>query len=353
MTSRYLIYGLVDPRSKIVQYVGRSSSGPARPGQHRSYKSHGETTELWLQELFASGGDYTIVVLEEIADPKAPSDRCWWWTGLNATALCDAERWWIAFFGRVDRSTGVLTNETDGGRGGSPHGDKHPSKQPKSRAKRSAEATVRWADPEFKARATAAITEAVNKPEVVQARQITSAKHAENMKSLWQDPAFAARMKTALNTPEAQARRAAIARQEPHADGTRAVMEILGIKSKQGVWYYDAILQPQIVGGRRVYDLDRVRVLAARLNTERQPKKPLLAPERQRVYAAHKFGDLPEGWCRAGEVAVILQIVKPTVFRFSPDRLPFELIGGARAYRLVDVEYFNATRNRKPRVSGA
>src|SRR5262249_51970531 len=74
---------------------------------------HG-TCATWIADLKSAGLHYEITILEAVDAPKAPSMRCWWWTGANVTSLNDAERWWIAF-GRA--SGWPLTNATDGGEG--------------------------------------------------------------------------------------------------------------------------------------------------------------------------------------------------------------------------------------------
>lgn len=112
MTVFNLIYGLVDPRTLLVRYVGLSSIGLKRARQHRmpgrlrrnSHKNN------WIKLLFAAGFNYKIVVLEE-----SPVD------------LKVAERFWIAY----GRACGwPLTNLTDGGDGA--NGWKH---TPESKAK--------------------------------------------------------------------------------------------------------------------------------------------------------------------------------------------------------------------------
>ena len=99
--SKYLIYGLVDPRTLMVRYVGLSARGLKRPLHHgkdfalagdRSYKAR------WIRALRAEGLDYAIAVLQES----------------TKESLSDDERWWIAF----GRACGwPLTNLTEGGCG--------------------------------------------------------------------------------------------------------------------------------------------------------------------------------------------------------------------------------------------
>lgn len=93
-----IIYGLVEPATLMVRYVGQSAKGVSRPMQHvntreRSYKAN------WVAGLHARGQQFGIVVLEEVAD---------------ADDLALAEMWWIAY----GRACGwQLTNVTAGGEG--------------------------------------------------------------------------------------------------------------------------------------------------------------------------------------------------------------------------------------------
>jgi hypothetical protein len=95
-----LIYGLVDPRSGALRYVGRSLSGLRRPRQHwqprhvRAVRSH---TANWVRELVALGLRPDVELLE-----IEPDD------------VVEAEQFYIAYF----RSLGCrLTNHTKGGDG--------------------------------------------------------------------------------------------------------------------------------------------------------------------------------------------------------------------------------------------
>lgn len=100
--SRFIVYGLIDPRNGELRYVGKSSVGLTRPkahrcnailGRERTYKAN------WIRQLKAIGLDYEIEVLEELS---------------SSDELNDAEVFWIQYF----RFIGCrLTNLTDGGDG--------------------------------------------------------------------------------------------------------------------------------------------------------------------------------------------------------------------------------------------
>lgn len=98
---KHIIYGLVDPRTLMVRYVGLSSSGLSRAHRHRLPSVLGaEDTHKtrWIRGLLAAGLDYQVITL-------APSSR---------ERLVGDEQWWIAYA----RASGwPLTNSTDGGEG--------------------------------------------------------------------------------------------------------------------------------------------------------------------------------------------------------------------------------------------
>lgn len=111
------IYGLIDPRTLLIRYIGLATN-VNRPFSHRScLKSNwsGDITHKtnWIQELDSVGHSYDICILQscELSDE-----------------LFAAEIWWIAY----GRSCGwPLTNGTDGGQG-------HLNPTPEARAKLSA-----------------------------------------------------------------------------------------------------------------------------------------------------------------------------------------------------------------------
>jgi len=100
-STTFLIYGLCDPRTGELRYVGKSSSGLHRPRQHFQAKAlkTWSPKNMWIRGLKSLGKSPTIEILEEHE------------TGRN---LADAERFWIAAI----RATGAsIYNRTDGGDG--------------------------------------------------------------------------------------------------------------------------------------------------------------------------------------------------------------------------------------------
>jgi hypothetical protein len=81
MVSRFLIYGLKDPRDGAVRYIGKSCSGLARPREHaRPSKRESSTYKSrWLAELERQGLTYEVVVLEQAqcAEDLSPME-CFW-----------------------------------------------------------------------------------------------------------------------------------------------------------------------------------------------------------------------------------------------------------------------------------
>jgi hypothetical protein len=100
--SRNIIYGLVDPRSGQLRYIGKSTSGIRRVREHSypSFLKREQTHKTkWIRQLAEQGMTPNAVVVQELPD---------------AEGLYEAERGWIAYF----RSMGCpLTNLTDGGEG--------------------------------------------------------------------------------------------------------------------------------------------------------------------------------------------------------------------------------------------
>ncbi len=93
----HIIYGLIDPVTLIIRYVGRSSWGLTRPKAHWTAKGRTRVAN-WIKGLRVRGAKYLIVVLEHTAPEN----------------IAQCEMWWIAY-GRL--SGWNLTNLTDGGEG--------------------------------------------------------------------------------------------------------------------------------------------------------------------------------------------------------------------------------------------
>lgn len=104
-SSRFLVYGLVDPQTDVVRYIGKSSSGLTRPKYHlyrnnivRENHTH---KRAWLLELFDRGLRPAIRVLKECSSNEEVEE---------------AERLLIKEY----RQNGVgLTNLAEGGTSGS------------------------------------------------------------------------------------------------------------------------------------------------------------------------------------------------------------------------------------------
>lgn len=97
--SRFIIYGVCDPRDGSIRYVGRTS-GPLkkRLGKHYYKATDGTHRGNWFVSIHAAGTKPDAFVLEEV----------------DAVDVNEAESFWIAYF----RSVGAdLVNSTSGGDG--------------------------------------------------------------------------------------------------------------------------------------------------------------------------------------------------------------------------------------------
>ena len=103
MVSQFIVYGLIDPVTQEIRYVGRSTSGLSRPKAHfrpHAIKSKKRThCASWVKSLHRLGLVPTIMILDEF---------------LDASELSETERFYISYF----KSLGCnLTNITSGGEG--------------------------------------------------------------------------------------------------------------------------------------------------------------------------------------------------------------------------------------------
>ncbi len=122
MTSPVFIYGLMDPDSGAVRYIGKSVRPVERLGNHMNERSKCHRSN-WLQSLRAQGKRPDLVLFEQI-------EGDWPWQ--------ESERYWIA---RGRAEGWPLTNCTDGG-------DGVPGLPPETRARMTAVWTGRKHRPE-------------------------------------------------------------------------------------------------------------------------------------------------------------------------------------------------------------
>lgn len=99
-TAELFIYGLADPRTDLVHYVGKSKTGFRRPRRHGVGLINDDNPKgEWVRSLKAEGVSFRIVLLEEAA---------------SVEDLDPLECFWIA----QGRGLGwPLTNVTKGGKG--------------------------------------------------------------------------------------------------------------------------------------------------------------------------------------------------------------------------------------------
>jgi hypothetical protein len=99
--SKNLIYGLQDPFTHEIRYVGKSTTGLTRPKQHFS-KYHLKRKQYvysWIKYCFKNGKKPEIVIIQQFNNPDF---------------LFEAEKYWIKYY----KSIGCkLTNLTEGGEG--------------------------------------------------------------------------------------------------------------------------------------------------------------------------------------------------------------------------------------------
>jgi hypothetical protein len=122
-----LIYGLIDPQTLFIRYIGQSSSGLSRPQSHLRYGSHVPKTHCgrWIRALQRIGTNADLCVLQ-ICEQRVDLDL--------------AEIWWISF----GRACGwPLINHTAGGNSG--------ERTEESRALISQRTRESWQDPDIRA----------------------------------------------------------------------------------------------------------------------------------------------------------------------------------------------------------
>ena len=172
MASKFIVYGLIDPRSKLIRYVGKSATGLLRMRHHRKPSAANARTYCarWIKKLRQAGHTFEVVVLEFLE---------------SATRLNELERYWIAF----GRACGwPLTNLTDGGDGASV-GHVVTTEQRENLAKLS---RARWADPRKRAKNKKALKGSKTSEGL--------ARIAEASRKRWSDPAYRRRTSAAIRS---------------------------------------------------------------------------------------------------------------------------------------------------------
>lgn len=98
---KFLIYGLVDPETDQIRYIGKSSNGLERPKSHFEPANTRKKRHIynWIRGLAQRGLKPEILVLEEFED---------------ASMLYEVEHWFISYFRFIGCN---LTNLSDGGPG--------------------------------------------------------------------------------------------------------------------------------------------------------------------------------------------------------------------------------------------
>lgn len=111
MDRHRIVYGLIDPASDELRYVGKSINGMRRAKVHVYRKNEKGHCGNWVRSLRAQGLRPDILVIETLE---------------TDVELDDAERFWIAYFRMIGAR---LTNATDGGDGWA-IGDRNPMRDP-------------------------------------------------------------------------------------------------------------------------------------------------------------------------------------------------------------------------------
>ncbi len=101
--SEFIIYGLVDPGTKQLRYIGKSINGTlrARSCHTSSYTKFNTHKNNWLKSLVTRNLKPNVIIIQEFSD-------------INNNDLYQFEIKWIAYFKNMGCP---LTNGTDGGPG--------------------------------------------------------------------------------------------------------------------------------------------------------------------------------------------------------------------------------------------
>ena len=104
--AKYLIYGLANPITRNVRYIGRSSTGIERPRRHwknENILNDGLYVHNWCKKMLNLGFEPAVIIFEEFEEAADINEK-----------LNSAEMKWISYY----KIRGArLTNLTDGGEG--------------------------------------------------------------------------------------------------------------------------------------------------------------------------------------------------------------------------------------------
>lgn len=226
------IYGLVDPRTDQLRYVGKTIlplSQRLKGHLYQATKVRRRHTCVWIRSLVRAGLQPEIFEIETVGENWA-----------------EAEQFWIAYFRMIGAD---LTNQTTGGEGvpglsiseetrrKMSEVQKLAQREPETARKKSVALKHRYADPEYSAKHKASVREASNRPEVKEklARYKADPEwlmwHASRVRATFDaDPERLKRrgeaISRALQTPEGKAKRSAATRkrhiEKPFTAETRA-----------------------------------------------------------------------------------------------------------------------------------
>ncbi len=149
---KYIIYGLVDPITEELRYIGRSSNGWFRPRNHGipSSLKHKNKKNSWLKSLRDKGFKPQIILIEDVK---------------IVDNLNESEEFWICYY----KSIGCrLTNLSAGGGGtvGYRHTSETKEKISKNNAKYNAKPVIDQFGNKYPSATAAAISLGVNKRSV-------------------------------------------------------------------------------------------------------------------------------------------------------------------------------------------
>lgn len=74
---KFYIYGLADPESDTIRYVGHSFSPQSRYNEHINRQP--SPVGAWARELISKGTPPKLVIIEEVDKEVNPVEREWYW----------------------------------------------------------------------------------------------------------------------------------------------------------------------------------------------------------------------------------------------------------------------------------